>query len=171
MYESDDRIAKLKVEVEVALDDGARLLGFLFVKPMQRLSDLLNDQRGFLPFQTSDGLIVHLKKAAVTRVTQLGQEADQAAITDPYDVLGVAPRASDEDVRQAYHELCARHHPDKLVSLGLAAEYIDLANARIVRVIDAYHRIRKQRHDAAAAPPETAGTPGTAARESAFYAV
>ncbi|MHA1154002.1 MAG: J domain-containing protein [Alphaproteobacteria bacterium] len=150
MYESEHKIGKVRLEVEVELDDGARLLGFLFIKQMQRLSDLLNDTREFLPFQSSDGLIVHLRKAAIARITQLDQAIETGAAIDPYEILGVSPRVSNDDLRKAYHEICARHHPDKLVSLGLAAEYIDLANSRIIRVIDAYGRIQKQRKNEAA---------------------
>lgn len=146
MYESEHKVWKTKLEVEVELNDGARLLGSLFIKQMQRLSDLLNDPREFLPVQTPEGLIVHLRKSTIARVTQLDQVVEAGAATDPYEVLGVSPRVGDEDLRRAYHELCARHHPDKLTSLGLAAEYIDLANSRIVRVIEAYARIKKQRH-------------------------
>ncbi len=150
MYESEHKVWKTKLEVEVELDDGARLLGSLFVKQMQRLSDLLNDPREFLPVQTPEGLIVHLRKSTIARVTQLDQAVEAGAAIDPYEILGVSPRVSNDDLRRAYHELCAWHHPDKLVSLGLATEYIDLANSRIVRVIDAYGRIKKQRHGEAA---------------------
>jgi DnaJ-domain-containing protein 1 len=146
MYESEHKVSKVRLEVEVELNDGARLLGSLFIKQMQRISDLLNDNREFLPFQTANGLIIHLRKSTITKVSQLDQVVDVGVVNDPYEVLGVSPRIGDEDLRRAYHELCARHHPDKLVSLGLATEYIDLANSRIVRVIDAYDRIKKQRH-------------------------
>jgi DnaJ-domain-containing protein 1 len=123
---------------------------------MQRLSDLLNDTREFLPVQTPEGLIVHLRKSTIARVTQLDQAVEAGMATDPYEILGVSPRVGDEDLRRAYHELCARHHPDKLVSLDLAAEYIDLANSRIVRVIDAYGRIQKERNGEARAEPRHA---------------
>jgi DnaJ-domain-containing protein 1 len=149
MYESEHKVWRTALEVEVKLNDGARLLGFLFIKQMQRLSDLLNDPREFLPLQTLEGLIIHLRKSTIARVTQLDQTVEADMVTDPYEILGVSPRTSDKDLRSAYHELCARHHPDKLVSLGLATEYIDLANSRIVRVIEAYARIEKERHSEA----------------------
>ncbi len=161
MYESEHWVAKTKLEVEVELNDGARLLGSLFIHQMQRLSDLLNDPREFLPVQTPEGLIVHLRKSTIAKVTQLDQAVEAGAATDPYEILGISPRVSDEELRRTYHNLCAQHHPDKLVSLGLAAEYIDLANSRIVRVIDAYGRIQKERHG------ETAGTKQ---REAAYAA-
>ena len=142
MYESDEKISKWKIEVQVELDNGTRHLGFLFVKPMQRLSDLLNDTRSFLPIQTADGLIVQLAKSTIAKVVQLDQKAEAEAITDPYDILGVSPRVSDERLKESYHTLCTEYHPDKLLSMGVAPEFIDLANSRITRIIDAYHRVR-----------------------------
>ena len=167
MYVSEHWVGKDKVEVQVELDDGARLLGFLFVKQGQRISDLLNDERGFLPLLTSDGLIVLLKKTAIARVTQLDQAAECAALTDPYEILGVSPRGDDGALRKAYHALCARHHPDKLVSLGLAGAYVDMANSRLARVIDAYHRVQKLRQAAAAEAAKAATAADAEAAESA----
>jgi DnaJ-domain-containing protein 1 len=146
MYESEHKVSKTRVEVEFEISDGTRLLGSLFVKQMQRISDLLNDTREFLPVQTPEGLIVHLKKSTIARVTQLDQVVKAGMAIDPYEVLGVSSGIGDNDLRKAYHEICAQHHPDKLISLGLAAEYIDLANSRTVRVIEAYARIKKERH-------------------------
>ena len=161
MYVSEHWVGKDKVEVQVELDDGARLLGFLFVKQGQRLSDLLNDERRFLPLLTSDGLIVQLKKTAIARVTQLDQVAESHALTDPYEILGVAPRIDDAALRKAYHALCAQHHPDKLASVGLAGAYVDMANSRLARVIDAYHRVQKLRQAAAAEAAKAAETSET----------
>ncbi len=149
MYESDEKISKWKIEVRVELDNGTRLLGFLFVKPMQRLSDLLNDQRSFLPMQTADGLIAQVAKSTIAKVVQLDQKAEAEAITDPYDILGVSPRVSDEKLKESYHALCNGYHPDKLVSVGVAPEFIDLANSRITRIIDAYRRVRNLRRGTA----------------------
>ncbi len=153
MYESDEKISKWKIEVRVELHDGTRLLGFLFVTQTQRLSDLLNDARSFLPMQTMDGLIVQLATSTIAKVVQLDQKAEAAAITDPYDILGVSPRVSDQKLKERYHALCTEYHPDKLLSVGVASEFIDLANSRITRIIDAYRRVQIMRRGAAGNGP------------------
>ena len=145
MYESDQKVSKWKIEVQVELASGTQLLGFLFVTPTQRLSELLTDVRSFLPMQTVDGLIVQVAKSTIAKVVQLDQKAEASAITDPYDILGVSPRVSDQELKESYHALCTEYHPDKLLSVGVAPEFIDLANSRITRIIDAYRRIRVMR--------------------------
>ena len=141
MYESDEKIQKWPVEVEVDLSGGERLLGILFVKPMQRLSELLNDSREFLPLQTTDGLIVHIRKSTIAKAVQLNQKVESGAIIDPYEVLGVPPRISDEELKRTYHKLCRHNHPDKLSSLDLSPEFADMANSRLRHIIDAYNRV------------------------------
>jgi DnaJ-domain-containing protein 1 len=37
---------------------------------------------------------------------------------DPYDVLGISPGASKDEIRSAYRGLVAKYHPDKLAHLG-----------------------------------------------------
>ena len=109
--------------------------------PMQqRLSDLLSDDR-----TGNDGLTHFLRKSSIARVVELKQDIEQEMISDPYDILGLPRHVSDEELLRSYHELCRVNHPDKLVSLGLPEEHIAIAHSRTVRIIDAYHRILKQR--------------------------
>lgn len=53
--------------------------------------------------------------------------AAKEASADPYQTLGVAPDAGQDEIRQAYRRLAAQYHPDKVAHLGedlrrLAAE-------------------------------------------------
>ena len=145
MYQSDQKVAVEKVEAEVELDNGRRLLGHLFIKPLQRVSDLLDNERTFLPFLTADGIIVHLRKTAITKILEIGQLVDQESVTDPYDILGVPRDIGVDDLKKIYHDLCGQNHPDKLLALGVAPEYVELANTRMIRIIHAYRRIAEMR--------------------------
>jgi len=62
---------------------------------------------------------------------------------DPYRVLGLAAGASAEEIRQAYRELAAKYHPDKVEHLG--EEFRRLAEQRFKQIQAAYQEL-KQRH-------------------------
>lgn len=62
-------------------------------------------------------------------------------MTDPYSVLGVAPNASDEEVKKAYRELCKKYHPDLYNNNPLA----NLAEEKFKEVQQAYRDIMDMR--------------------------
>jgi translocation protein SEC63 len=40
---------------------------------------------------------------------------------DPFDILGVAPGATDKEVKRAYRQLSLKFHPDKVRPRSVAA--------------------------------------------------
>lgn len=62
-------------------------------------------------------------------------------MNDPYKVLGVAPNASDDEVKKAYRELARKYHPDKYAGSDLA----DLASEKMKEVNAAYEEIQAMR--------------------------
>lgn len=64
---------------------------------------------------------------------------------DPYAVLGVAPDASDDDVRAAWRRLVRETHPDRLIAQGMPQDFIDVATGKMAAVNAAWDRIRTQR--------------------------
>lgn len=73
------------------------------------------------------------------------QAAEPLSLDAAYRVLGVSPRASDEEIKTAYRRLMSRHHPDKLVARGLPESMLDVAEEKTQEVRSAYERIRAQR--------------------------
>jgi DnaJ like chaperone protein len=86
-------------------------------------------------------------EAAVRAYQQRGARAAAAAtnLDDAYRVLGVAPGASDEDVKKAYRRLMNQHHPDKLVSRGLPESMVGVAEQKTREVRAAYETIKERR--------------------------
>ena len=62
-------------------------------------------------------------------------------MTDPYQVLGVSPTASDDEVKKAYRALCKRYHPDANVGKPDAAQ----AERKFMEVQQAYEEIMHRR--------------------------
>ena len=60
---------------------------------------------------------------------------------NPYDVLGVSPDASDDEVKKAYRDLTKKYHPDANVNNPLA----ELAEEKFKEVQEAYDEIMRQR--------------------------
>lgn len=60
---------------------------------------------------------------------------------NPYDVLGVSPNASDDEIKKAYRELSRKYHPDANVNNPLA----DLAEEKFKEVQEAYDAITRER--------------------------
>ena len=60
-----------------------------------------------------------------------------------YRVLEITPRATDDELRQAYRRMSMKHHPDKVAHLG--PEFQKSATEKFQRVNAAYARIKKTR--------------------------
>jgi DnaJ like chaperone protein len=58
----------------------------------------------------------------------------------PYEILGVDPTASLEDIKKAYRSLAGKYHPDKVAHLG--DEFRRMAEQRFKEIQQAYQEIR-----------------------------
>jgi len=88
-----------------------------------------------------------------------------------YDVLGVAPSANVEEIREAYRRLAREHHPDRAASSGSAAGGVSMpAINEAYRILN--EPARRAVYDASlrggstpptgpAAPPRSSGQPST----------
>ena len=82
MLDANQRRKKSQIEVELYLDDGSHFLGKFGVGQTERLSDMMNDDRDFLPFETSDGQVVMIRKTVISKVVQLGPDRSEPAPGD-----------------------------------------------------------------------------------------
>ena len=62
-------------------------------------------------------------------------------MNNPYEVLGVSPSATDDEIKAAYRNLARKYHPDHYVDNPLS----DLAQEKMKEINDAYDTIVRQR--------------------------
>ena len=78
LFNSDQYPQKDKTEVMVTLVNGNALRGHFYVTTTQRIGDLLNDQRDFLPFEDAGQQIRLINKSHIVDVQPTCQETDDS---------------------------------------------------------------------------------------------
>ncbi len=66
-------------------------------------------------------------------------------MNNPYEILGVRPEATDEEVKNAYRELAKKYHPDNYSDNPLS----DLAEEKMQEINEAYDAIIRMRRNGA----------------------
>lgn len=69
----------------------------------------------------------------------------QQSLAGAYRALGLAPAATDAEVKKAYRRLMNQHHPDKQAARGLPESLLETAKERTHEIRSAYEMIREQR--------------------------
>ena len=85
---------------------------------------------------------------------------------DPYSILGVSKKASDEEIKAAYKALIRKYHPD---NYGDDNPLKDLANEKTQEINQAYDEIMRMRANAKN-EESSAGTEGSSYSSEGVYA-
>ena len=133
----------------------------VFLAIGDRLIDLLNDDRAFIPVKRSDGDTIIVAKTQIISIVEadaeMEEEAPEAADNssspqrkkfDPYAMLRIAPDASVDEIRAAYKSRLKAVHPDSIAALGLDDELTKAALQTTQKLNYAYRKIMKDLEDA-----------------------
>lgn len=153
------RLYDLARQTTHGFESYARRLAKRYRSCPQLLEDVVD---GLFHIASADGAVTGDELAYIERVTvllglspmtfrrlkatHLGMAAD-----DPYVVLGVAPDADDAAVRAAWRRALSDAHPDRALSRGLPAEFVEVAHAKSAAINAAFDAIRRERREFATA--------------------
>ena len=140
-----NKVTRYKVAISINRDSSeGEELAYMFIAPAQRVTDVLNDEREFLPFERPDGSLFVVAKRTIRCITpmEIGRRINEK---DPYDLLGLTPAATDDEVHDAYRYSIAAVHPDRVHSLGLPTDFLEMATRRAGQLNDAFRKIRALR--------------------------
>lgn len=78
MFGSDQQLKeKLKHQVDIHLRDGTEIQANIFLSRQQRLVDMLNDTRMFMPVENNDGAVIMLNKSSIAHVIPTDQSIER----------------------------------------------------------------------------------------------
>ncbi len=60
-----------------------------------------------------------------------------------WDILGISPDASIEEIKAVYRQLTLQHHPDRVANLG--PEFVKVAEEKFKTIQEAYEEVRRQK--------------------------
>ena len=154
---------KNQATVKVTLVGGEPFDGVVFLTFGDRLIDLLNDARNFIPIKKTDGSVVIVAKQQVVSIVEADAEDPEEAAErenaekqnarrrfDPFTVLRIDESATNEEIRAAYTSRLKAVHPDVIASLDLDDDLAEAALKTTQKVTFAYRRIVQMREMAAA---------------------
>lgn len=147
------RVFNLARQDVAGFEDYAKSVKKMYGDECRPLMDLLD---GLFHIAMADGEYHPGEDAFLTRVAEIFEIEDRAfrmlkaryvpeAARDPYDVLGVDPSASTQEIKKAYRALVRETHPDKMIARGVPEEAVRLASDRLVEINAAWEEIEAER--------------------------
>ena len=150
MFESKDSKSN-RALISVTLVDDTTMTISVRLPLSSKLNDAVNNADTFLDVIDQNGRQAFLAKHAIRRVDLIDvPKIDQLKLQrrgsdrnnfDPYAVLGVERGANAEAIRQAYHAMARKYHPDRFAALDLPKEMTEYAAAMLVRINLAHEQI------------------------------
>lgn len=147
------RLYDLARQTSLGFESYASRLAKRYSNCPQILEDVLE---GLFHIAVSDGYLSHEEETyleTVARLFGLGSGAYRRIragyvtpdADDPYEILGVAPEASDDDIRRARRTALSEVHPDRIRARGLPAEFEVIYTAKTARINHAFDQVMRER--------------------------
>lgn len=137
----------------ISYEHHARQIHLLFPGRERLLAELLDR---LFRIAVSDGAINMRERDYLARVNHILGFSKQSfnrmmsrhaapASVDPYKVMGVTPKASNDELKRTYRRLMREYHPDGLQAYGVSQELVALSQKKVVAINEAYDLIQRKR--------------------------
>ena len=130
MAEGDEAMATLEFLAAVAFADGS------FTGNERNTLFLIGSQLSISEEEVEEVIQLEVESR------QSDGSAEEELGYDPFELLGLSPGASDQEVKSAHRQLSKELHPDLLEAKGVPRSVLDLAITRFTQVQEAYEVIR-----------------------------
>lgn len=141
---------KNEAPVQLQLAGADPVEAFIFHVNGERLTDLLNDPRAFIPIRMTNGEVMIVAKSQIASIIET-EHRDHDDVKpaprsfDPYETLRISPSASTDELRAAFKARIKAVHPDTVASLGLDEDLAKAASQATQKIIYAYRKIMRER--------------------------
>lgn len=118
-------VKKNKLDVKVLLTTGEDFRGSVYLRKHERVIDLMNDDRSFIPISIDDDVIKVVNKTAIAEISVIIAHEDDApkfnvpdasnyalTTTQAMAVFGIKAAYTRQDVSDRHKKLVSRLHPD-----------------------------------------------------------
>jgi DnaJ-domain-containing protein 1 len=143
--QTQQHVEKQRILVEILLSTGATLFGYIYAGRGTRVSDVLNDQRLFLPFESVEGRTTLHAKTSILQVTEICNVSHYLSYDDPYFVLGVRRNDEMEIVQRAFHQQISSCHPDHFLHRNPPQALLKVLADVSQRLNTAYQAVKTER--------------------------
>ncbi|WP_380053359.1 TerB family tellurite resistance protein [Falsihalocynthiibacter sp. SS001] len=144
------RVFNLARTDTAGFEDYARRIKRMFRNNHDALSDLME---GLFYIAVADGVYHPAEDAFLLEVAEIFDIPPREfkslrarfvpdAEPDPYEVLGVSPSSTPQEIRAAWRKLVRETHPDRMAARGVPPEAIKLAERRLIAINRAWEELK-----------------------------
>jgi len=146
LHSKEHKQSKHKALVQIVTGNGRSVVGEIFLGQDERLVDMLNDSRHFLPVEQGPGEVKIISKSAISEAKLLATEPEDKR--NPYAILRIQRGASMQEVKSAWMKRIKMSHPDRLAALDMDEHVQYAARIACQKVNQAYDEIMRELRDA-----------------------
>lgn len=147
MYDkTHSKQSRVKALVQIVTGNGRQVVGEIFLGQGERLVDLLNDSRKFLPVEQGKGEVKVISKSAISEAKLLAMEPVDKR--NPYAILRIQRGATMAEVKAAWMKRIKMTHPDRLAALDMDEHVQYAARIACQKVNQAYDEIMRELREA-----------------------